>query len=640
MARKIGFISGIVLCALLSWFELWFAGVMDGATHRASRGDLVDSYAEALAEGKASLQTPTAKLAKLPLAQQPSTRPEDRILDASYFNGEYYLYYGIVPFAILAPWRAVMGSFLAAEMYIAGMVVVGNVMLLLGFFRLVTRVDGWRGSWAASIAFLIAATNSGALSLLGLPEIHQVECATACCLNAVIFFALARATTKEAPSLYNLGLAVAAAALLIGCRPNQFFTVFAVGVWAIYQVWCTEGSHKQKLRELAVISLAPVLVAIVLGALNFARFGDVFEFGMKYGTGTLGRPEIASFRAGNLLYNLHAYLIGGIQTQPYFPFIGGPLHPDRQILPPGHEGLDQVYGWVGLFPALLLLPLAWHLRRWSALLLVAGLGIFIYLCGLGFGTFRYMADFGVLFAICAGMGAIAIAIAAKGLWIGPAFAAISLLAAYGTASAICLTTSIACVHGGFQQRRAADFARVGRVFNQPVYLWQSHFGPHPRLLAFDVQLPNRAGAVEPFLVTGWLGLQDFIYFVYTTPSTFQIGFESIGRGGPVSDLIPIDYSRAHRIEFMLGNRLPPADHPVFYDAIPSEVRALYDQFEVYIDGNLVVKKTVKPHEWSGYDYVGQSPFDKAFGAAFTGTIVPADGTSLNEYLKRRKSLAR
>jgi len=90
---------GALLCLILCVFEGWFiGGVRNGLSHPASRGNLVDSHADALALRKPYLLTATAKLVDLPANQQPATDPRRQVLDASYFRGKYYVYYGILPF--------------------------------------------------------------------------------------------------------------------------------------------------------------------------------------------------------------------------------------------------------------------------------------------------------------------------------------------------------------------------------------------------------------------------------------------------------------------------------------------------------------------------------------------------------------
>ncbi len=638
MRNRTGMILALAACAAFCCFELWFLGATKGAVcHGASRGDLVDSYVEALAQGKTYLQTPIARLAELPADRQPATDVRFRIADASFFQGRYYLYYGILPFAaVLAPWKLLTGTYLNAECFIGAGLVLGNSMLLISFFRLYRAdVRHWAMTFCP-VGLVIALSCSGILALMDVPDIHQVESATAYVMNCAIFLGLVFFLESNRTRFGFLLMAVAAAALLMGCRPNQAFTVaWVTGLAVFWVLRAIPAIHKRKL--VTTIMLIPVAIGGALSAYNHARFGNVLEFGMNYGTGAVSRAEVVGFSTAKIPYNLSVYLLGRFQVEPYFPFIGGPLRPDQDGRPENHEGFDQVYGMLVIYPALIFAAAAFYYRRNLAVILaIPLLTNLLFLAGLGFGTYRYSVDFGAFWAILAGIGCIEFCATQQRLRLMFSGLATILLMVVSVAGAICLCSSVASIHALFDRRRPDDFRMIAAPFNSVRYECEKMMGFEPRAISADIRFPEKYGAVEPLLVTGWRGLQDFIYVHYYDRGLIRIGFESMGRGGFVSAPIPVDYSKTHRIDLVLGNGFPPPDHPLFAEAKSRPgVESPYGILEIFIDGASVVRSQVQFHPRKGYEYLGRSPFDAAFGRVFTGDLARVDGLTLRSYLKMK-----
>jgi hypothetical protein len=620
--------GGLLVCLGFALFQAWFLGWHHGLVHTTSRGDLVDAYVETLADGKTYLQTPVARLAELPPNQQPPTDPRTRILDASYFEGRYYVYYGILPFAaVLVPWKLVTGSFLNAETYIGAVLIAGNLLLVLGFGRLYRGRPEVPGI-GPLLGAVIAIVCSGSLQLMDTPAIHQVESATGYLLGCAAFYAGIRAWTDARGRLAPWLVVVAAASLLPACRPNQIFVLLLVLGWAAREV-AVRSAGPARTKRLVALGAIPAAVALALASYNSVRFGNPLEFGMSYGTGAIDRPETVGFSLTNLAYNLRAYLGGAAQLEPYFPFIGGPAGVADQLRPAHHEGLNQVYGIFVFFPALLLLGVA-ALRRfwWTAALVVLAAASLLYLGGLGFGTYRYTADFAVFLAIAAGIGGAEFCAGRPGVGRALRIASVIGLAAVSSVGAVCVAASIAVRHGTFAGKRAVDFAHLARPFNAVVYRLENHLGTAPRALALEVEMPRRFGQVEPLLVTGIEGRQDFLYVHYADERSIRLGLESMGQGGPVSPLLAWDYAKPHRIELRLGNLYPPDDHPMFRGMSAAEIADRRNRIAVFIDGEKVFEAPARFHPIHGYRYLGKSPFDAAFGKTFTGRMTVVEGTRL------------
>jgi hypothetical protein len=144
-----------------------------------------------------------------------------------------------------------------------------------------------------------------------------------------------------------------------------------------------------------------------------------------------------------------------------------------------------------------------------------------------------------------------------------------------------------------------------------------------------VRLPrDQFDKVEPLLVTGRQGLQDFLFIRYIWPNMIQLGFDSVGHGGPLSGFAPVDYSQPHTFEFEYGSFLPPDDHPWMRKMLPADRALARHMITVLVDGQPVLDGWSPFNPTQSQFYFGDSPFDSAYGAKFTGQILQVERPSL------------
>jgi hypothetical protein len=607
------------LSALLAVFfavaagEAWFMGVHpSNLWHRQPEGGLVDAYAQALASGHAALLVAPAPA---------SADAASRILDASYFHGRYYIYYGIGPFAwAIVPWLKLTGTFLSPAAYILAALLAGHAAY--GTALWLRFRDDRRSAVDALLpaAFLAVIVGGSSWALMDLPAIHQVESSSGyATMGVAIACLVAAGGRRRRPALVGAALF---AGLTMACRPDCLPAATLVAAAAAWGLWREEGTRRERIGRV-LGGLAPLgLVALALAGWNYARFGQADEFGMHYGTGAQANPGIVAFSPDNIGYNLHRYLLGGIRWGRYFPFIDGvregPIPRPLAI----HESVDQVYGSLLLFPVLAYAALALGRRKGiGALLLAAAAGNLLVLAGLGFGTYRYAVDYLGPLSLAAGFGIAGLAElpGRGGRWLA-ALALVPLLA-WSTAAGVCQAVSIARVHRLFDEQRPRDFARLAYPFNQLAYRIEAAMGNGPGAIRLTLSLPtDRYGQLEPLVVDGEAGLEDFIYFYYTKPGSIQVGFEAMGRGGPVSAACPIDYRRPHVVDIWLGSLLPPDDHPLLRSIAPADLAAARNRIRIAIDGRVILEGSARLHPVRSRIFWGQSPDDSAFGRSFTGTL--------------------
>lgn len=579
-------------------------------------------YVIQLAHGHAALNVePSAALTKLPDPYDPTASPEvPRFFDASYYHGHYYAYFGVAPFAtFLVPLYWISGRALSGPasccLYVAAM--EGLLALILCQLRRRWYPGASVGiTWAAVAIALFA---NPALLLLRRPEIYELEIAAGSfhLLLSVLFLLLALERGRR--SLLWIAAAALSLGIAVGCRPQ------CVVITPFFLAW-TAWAFPEKRRQALIAAFVPLAFAgTALAAFNYARFDNPFEFGFSYQLVDYTRRTVGFLSLRNLPYNAWLYAFGPAQLSRYFPYFFGEAE-SPVPMPAAHEATDRVYGlllfvpilWVGLVG----LPALWRggpRARLHALVIgMAALSFSPFLL-MGNGAYRYAADFGPLALLCAALGLLAlppclgIARLARG-------AGIAVLAVASVVSI--LAQQYAAGYGQMAEEHPERLDRVAPYVNAPVYLIERLFHIRPKVPALDVRFPtDRNGSDEPLLVVGPPALQDFIYVYYASPSSVRIGCESDGRGGLLSDEIPVDYAKVHTLRFYLGSLYPPAGHPLLAGLSPEQLAHVRNRIVVTLDDGVVLDGPFAFHRVTIPVVRGASPDDAAFGRRFTGQIV-------------------
>jgi len=623
-------------------FQAWFIGPTPrGAAIDADylqRILLSTAYTKALAAGQSHLLVePDPHLLTPPDPFAPEFR-QYILSDTSLYRGHYYLYFGIVPFVtLLVPWFKLTGTILTPGFVIIFFCGVGYLgyagALLLGIRR-------WSigcSTVAVAAAFAALIVSSGTWPLMGRPAIYEMENATAfACLAWSLFFLLWAETSPDAPRL-GLMMAGGFAALTLGCRPNYFPAATVIAAWIIYRSWTpTPGLLPRVAR--ALTNLAPlILVGAGLAWWNYHRFNNPLDFGLKHTVSMDPRVARPLATLSNLPYNVHRYLLGSARLARYFPFIQGTT---AGPFPLGsfQEPTNQVYGFLLISPILVgaAAMLYWAKSRaggfgpFAAVAFLTFLGNFAFLACVTMSCYRYPADFLGPLALLAALGMLTASALEPGWARYLAMRlALPLLLLWSGCAVIFQLYSIAQTSMLFDVIRPADFATAARPFNRVIYMIEQMRHDGPRALGVTVRLPkDRVGHVEPLVVVGDNGAQDFLYLNYVQAGAIQLGFESMGHGGLRSRYAPIDYGQPHRFEVRYGSFLPPDDHPLLSQMTPADRFLARRMITVLVDGQIVLDGWADFHSPQANFFIGQSPNDAAFGANFSGEILQVDWPQL------------
>lgn len=597
--------------------------------------DFTRDYTERLASGKTDLSLkPVPRILALADPYDPKLNA-GAVLDASLYDGHYYVYFGITPFiTLLVPWFLLTGHHLSESaavcIYASGGFLLATATLVLAR----RRYFPGGGRFALLMAVLLVGFASPVELIVRRPAIYELVIVAAWFYLSLALLCVFQAMHAERRRGAWLFFASAALGLSVGSRASYALASPFFLVWA----WILTTHRYSRVfsrRQWLLSGLVPLAaVGVALAAFNWARFGNPMEFGFNYQINELDRSKVAFWGWGNFSFNLEQYLFRPWRLGDYFPFfLGERAGPFSNLKNYGRT--EFLYGFLSTVPALALVAAApWALRGPPKLrmlaLLAAGVSMLnlFALIGLINGSYRYQTD--VVPGLFLVLGLTMLALFGSSSLAGRP----RILAQGGTALLVvfsCLTTFFSqfALLDVYQTYHPGEFQRTARIFNQPVFWAQSLIHNLPSVPVVTVQLPkDKYGHVEPLLVAGEYTLQDFLYLYYTGPGLLQVGFESIGRGGPVSPPIAVDYDRPHVIEVFYGSFVPPDGHPLLKDLTPEEGALLRSTLVVRIDGRLALDGWADFHNTKDLFYWGESPDDPAFGRRFTGRILSRSAAPL------------
>lgn len=595
---RIGLALLLAAClGVYAWTGPVAAGGISTPVPGAYYGLLVDAYLDGQLHLKLE-PDPALKLLKNPWAGNQGVR---RIHDATYYQDRYYLYFSFVP-AVLwgVPWTIATGRYLTD----GGLTFIAASLGLLFAGWFISRC--WRRwfpdrsvTWPGA-ALLLVAFGNGVSTLVPNTTVYPapIVAAYSFLMAALVALQGALAAATFRTRVTALALASLAWGIVVACRPNQLFTLPALGFAVVYLLIVTARERRGWSGGLlcCAAGLAPAaLVGASIAAYNYARFGSIFEFGTTYMFTAGDSREVEMIGLHSILPNLRQYLLGPLLPRPYFPYL--------DLADPG-PGLILVspLAWLGLaWPLTLGMK---KLRRdpaWVVLgLVLLATAVFsaVIVASQPGTNHRYRVDFtpALLLLGMLTAGALAGALGGRTGWSRAAAALLALAGAWTAACALSLF---------FIYNRPVDTVRpLARAFNRLTALaerWTgAQYGPATLRIRFPAGAPGRR---EPLVVSG--RGSDVLYVQHETNGRVRFGFHHKGSGGPLSEPVEVQPGREYTLYLNLGCFYPPAEHPIFAGWNEAQIRLLRRQLLVSLDGRKVLD--------SGSEFYPTHPGDVFFG---------------------------
>lgn len=256
--------------------------------------------------------------------RQREGRAFDYPWDTVYYQGRYYVYFGVVPAAaVLLPYRLLTGNNLELDFPILGFC----CLFMLGLYGIYTWFVRrfFRGISFGTyfIGLLLLVTSLNLTWCLRRTLVYELAITSGICFAVwgVFLMLLSCSAGKMQPLCFFAS--GACSALAVGCRPTMVFVMAAVLVSALYSL---KAGGKilcgRNIRNIICFLIPYVLAGLALMKYNYERFGDPLEFGITYQLTTenraVGIPLLGFY--GRLLSILSS-LFTFPEVDMVFPFI-------------------------------------------------------------------------------------------------------------------------------------------------------------------------------------------------------------------------------------------------------------------------------------------------------------------------------
>lgn len=342
----------------------------------------------------------------------------DAMWDIAYYNGRYYVYFGVVPCLLFQlPFELVLGVQDLPHAF--GMIVMA-VLLVAACFGLVRQaVVRWFPGASAAACLLTSVgvvTGSQLYFLLLHSAVYEyaILCGASFVMLALWQWMCAANTPVECRGrlLAHLALGSLCMALAAGCRPQmEVFAFLAIPIFWQRYIEQRRLFTRRGAGELLAFALPVVLVAAGLMWYNAARFGSPFDFGANYNL-TSNDMTKRGFRLGRIAPALFTCFCSPPALQAVFPYLQG------QRMVTNYAGTtitEPFYGGV-----IACLPFVWSLfalpalrrrlaRRRSlggilAWTVLACLLLAVLDCEMAGVLYRYLSDFLTVLLFAAALG--------------------------------------------------------------------------------------------------------------------------------------------------------------------------------------------------------------------------------------------
>jgi hypothetical protein len=504
--------------------------------------------------------------------------------DATYFHGHYYIYFGVAPVVLYyAPVRLLTGRFARQGSAAAVFALVGFLAGLWLLRRMVELQENRPGAGWQSLGVIVWGYASYAFVECQTTSFYTVPilCAFACLMTALVAIERALAARRESTSAWFMAAASLAWGMCVAGRPHYVLGLPLICVPLAYLL--TRGPGNWQRRRVLALLAAAIIPAAVIGAglawYNYARFGSVSEFGLRYQFSGRDERFIRMWNPGMILPNLHRYALSGTFYTVYFPF----FIPVGVFV--GFLAWCPVSALAALLPASLLEKRLRADPRWVCIALctmAAGLIHLFALSILPIGLARYNADFLPELLLAALFTAIAY-FDASPRWPRAARTLCSLVLACAAAVSVSKLLFLALGRAPVAAHRQA----MEIAFNRPTVELQSLAGrpegPSELELSF-AELP--AGARTPILTTG--AGDDILFAEGIDPTHLRLGFVHVGNSAIYGDAIAYKPGEHHQVEVDLGSLYPPRIHPFFRHWDNNVVDALLTRVTAKVDGRIVL----------------------------------------------------
>jgi hypothetical protein len=544
-------------------FYFHFASDNEGLLH-VSRTPVsyYSQLAEAFHHGQLSLLTqPPRELLALPDPYDPALNAPYRLHDASLYRGRYYLYFGPAPALVLhLPLRLLTGSYLLDDSAVLIFLMAGLGFWLAVFYA---AIRDWFPhlslAWTLLGGLAIGLCNTGPF-VLARPAVYEVCLACAYCFTAIFARALMSALSND-PSRRNLLAAGVALSLAIASRPPALLIAPIAGAALLWRLRRDRTSWGSPMRQLLPFAIPLAVTGALLGAYNYMRFDNPWQFGNAYQLAGTDLRHAAFFGKDLMPSGFHYYILSSHRTGLEFPFVW--TAPDMPARMPRTGSVEPVSGALPLYPflaALLVLPAALTggagaksgLRLMALVLTAAGAAELLLLCCFIGLTMRYELEFLPPLVMAAVLAICLIATSpSRWRWAGMVFGPALLAGALQG----CLL-GFSGYHDSYEQRHPGRTAAIQGSLLPVENRLARWFGGYGGIRVTLEAQPGVPGQTQVLVSTGVDETENQVLMRYLDPGTAQFGCAMHDRQGVYGDPVSLAPGGTYTLDIYTGAMYP------------------------------------------------------------------------------------
>jgi hypothetical protein len=545
-------------------FMLWTASSSNNRffTAPVQESDYFNVLARGFRAGKLGLNVegPPA-LRQLADPYDPKQRGELGMHDASYYKGQYYLYFGPAPVVtLMLPFQLITGRDLQLGWVTAFYAILGYGALAAVLISTWRRYFPYIGTAPICTALLVLGLCTMVTSDLRRSHIWEMPIAAGFGFAAASIAAMYAALHRPKHTLWFtitgllLGLAIASRVVYV---VGTAMPAAALAWWWLigrrqgrWRIWPDRTWWRPALGCGAAIGSIVCLLLLY----NYLRFENPLEFGMRYQLTAVYEMNVRHFSLGYWWNNFRIYFFNLARWSATYPYVlpGTPPSPG----PSGYLYSEWVTAMLPNMPFYALAiaaPLALRRQRdraftaWVLGLIAFAVAVSALLLGFVSSADRYMVDFLPSWALLAGLGLFAVEtqlmsrrwlrLMVRTLWVGAA--AISVM--------VGVIASIES-QGVFPHAAPKQYRRVTQLLTSPVR-WLETRHDDPTLLLLPPGAMAREWSVElrpnlelaqwhdrcfPFVVAGRYEVADTLVLLVTGDQTVRLGYDHWGDGRVLS----------------------------------------------------------------------------------------------------------
>lgn len=280
--------------------------------------------------------------------------------DTAFYNGKYYVYFGVLPALIFYLPAQIMGfdfpNFLAIVIF--SWVLIAGVFLL---YRQLIKMYFKNISYLVYLTLSLTTVLTGSVMyIIKRPDFYSIPIMGALAFTVMGFYFWIRSMEEEKLNIKYLFAGSIFMALVIALRPNLVF--FSCGAFILF--WQSVFTHRELLSIHSRVSdkrfaglkntLAFCMPYIVVGGLvmvyNYLRFDSPFDFGAAYNLTTSDMTQ-RGYALDRLGLGVFEYLFAPPNITAKFPFLSS-SYPDTNYI--GFTSREGMFGGIfATYPVLL-----------------------------------------------------------------------------------------------------------------------------------------------------------------------------------------------------------------------------------------------------------------------------------------------